>query len=44
MAVESLNVNTKEKDNSLVEFQETLKEAVTILNYPPQVYEFLKRY
>ncbi|MFJ7728119.1 Glu/Leu/Phe/Val dehydrogenase [Neobacillus sp. NPDC097160] len=45
MAVESLNMNTKEKeqDNSLIEFQETLKEAVTILNYPVQVYEFLKK-
>ncbi|MFK9089896.1 Glu/Leu/Phe/Val family dehydrogenase [Bacillus salipaludis] len=32
-----------EQDNSLIEFQETLKEAVTILNYPVQVYEFLKK-
>jgi glutamate dehydrogenase len=32
-----------EKDNSLAEFQETLKEAVEIMNYPPQVYEFLKK-
>jgi glutamate dehydrogenase len=27
----------------LVEFQETLKEAVEIMNYPSQVYEFLMR-
>jgi glutamate dehydrogenase len=46
MAVESLDLkNTKEreKDNSLSEFQETLKEAVNILNYPTQVFEFLKK-
>jgi glutamate dehydrogenase len=46
MAVESLDLkNTKEReqDNSLIEFQETLKEAVKILNYPPQVFEFLKK-
>lgn len=46
MAVESLDMkNTKEKeqDNSLIEFQETLKEAVNILNYPSQVFEFLKK-
>ncbi|MEH7095709.1 Glu/Leu/Phe/Val family dehydrogenase [Neobacillus vireti] len=33
----------KEKDNSLIEFQETLKEAVNILNYPAQVFELLKK-
>lgn len=49
MGVDSLDlknievVEEKEKDNSLVEFQETLKEAVDILNYPPQVFEFLKK-
>ena len=46
MAVESLDLkNTKEReqDNSLSEFQETLKEAVNILNYPTQVFEFLKK-
>lgn len=47
MTIESLDVKkkevTEEKDNSLLEFQETLKEATTILNYPPQVFEFLKR-
>ncbi|WML60674.1 Glu/Leu/Phe/Val dehydrogenase [Neobacillus sp. PS2-9] len=32
-----------EKDNSLTEFQETLREAAGILNYPPQVFEFLKK-
>jgi glutamate dehydrogenase len=35
--------DVKEKDNSLIEFQETLKVAVDILNYPPQVFEFLKK-
>jgi glutamate dehydrogenase len=47
MAIESLdlkkNESIKEKDNSLIEFQEILKEAVDILNYPPQVFEFLKK-
>jgi glutamate dehydrogenase len=47
MAIESLdlkkNEGVKEKDNSLIEFQEILKEAVDVLNYPPQVYEFLKK-
>jgi glutamate dehydrogenase len=47
MAIESLdlkkNEGVKEKDNSLIEFQEILKEAVDILNYPPQVFEFLKK-
>lgn len=46
MPVESLDMkNTKERvqDNSLIEFQETLKEAVNILNYPTQVFEFLKK-
>ncbi|NHC41863.1 Glu/Leu/Phe/Val dehydrogenase [Bacillus sp. MM2020_1] len=46
MAVESLDLkNTKEReqDNSLSEFQETLKEAVNILNYPTQVFEFLRK-
>uniref|UniRef100_UPI00313D75C8 Glu/Leu/Phe/Val family dehydrogenase n=1 Tax=Bacillus sp. OTU2372 TaxID=3043858 RepID=UPI00313D75C8 len=33
----------KEKDNSLIEFQETLREAANILNYPAQVFEFLKK-
>ncbi|CRK81704.1 Glu/Leu/Phe/Val family dehydrogenase [Neobacillus massiliamazoniensis] len=47
MTIDSLDVKkkevTEEKDNSLLEFQETLKEAVDILNYPPQVFEFLKK-
>jgi glutamate dehydrogenase len=47
MAIESLdlkkNEGVKEKDNSLIEFQEILKEAVDLLNYPPQVFEFLKK-
>jgi glutamate dehydrogenase len=47
MAIDSLdlkkNEGVKEKDNSLIEFQEILKEAVDILNYPPQVFEFLKK-
>ncbi|WP_446715866.1 Glu/Leu/Phe/Val family dehydrogenase [Bacillus sp. OTU2372] len=37
------NVAGKEKDNSLIEFQETLREAANILNYPAQVFEFLKK-
>ncbi|WP_144566408.1 Glu/Leu/Phe/Val dehydrogenase [Neobacillus bataviensis] len=37
------NVAGKEKDNSLIEFQETLREAANILNYPVQVFEFLKK-
>jgi len=37
------NVASKEKDNSLIEFQETLREAANILNYPAQVFEFLKK-
>jgi glutamate dehydrogenase len=47
MAIESLDLKKsegiKEKDNSLIEFQEILREAVVILNYPPQVFEFLKK-
>lgn len=47
MAINSINQKKDEvlpeKDNSLTEFQETLKEAVDIMNYPPQVYEFLKK-
>lgn len=47
MAIESLglkmNEGVKKKDNSLIEFQETLKEAVDILKYPPQVFEFLSK-
>lgn len=50
MAVESLDMkntkgllNEKEEDNSLIEFQETLREAISILNFPPQVFEFLKK-
>lgn len=45
MAVESAG-STKmgeEQENSLIEFQEILKEAVSIMNYPPQVYDFLKK-
>lgn len=46
MAVKSVGLqknDEKEKDNSLKEFQEILKEAVDILRYPDQVYEFLKK-
>ncbi|TWD98781.1 glutamate dehydrogenase [Neobacillus bataviensis] len=47
MSIESVevkrNVAGKEKDNSLIEFQETLREAANILNYPVQVFEFLKK-
>ncbi len=47
MAIDSLNVKkdevVREKDHPLVEFQETLKEAVEIMNFPPQVFEFLKK-
>jgi glutamate dehydrogenase len=47
MAIESIDMKkiegVKEKDNSLIEFQEILKEAVDILNYPPQVFEFFKK-
>jgi glutamate dehydrogenase len=31
-----------EKDNSLQEFQDTLFEAIEIMNYPSQIYDFLK--
>jgi glutamate dehydrogenase len=47
MSIHSINQKKDEvqleKDNSLAEFQETLKEAVEIMNFPPQVYEFLKK-
>nr|WP_275677229.1 Glu/Leu/Phe/Val dehydrogenase [Neobacillus drentensis] len=47
MAIKSIEVKKneagKEKDNSLIEFQETLKEAANILNYPAQVFELLKK-
>lgn len=47
MAIESLDLNRnealKEKDDSFLEFQETLREAVNILNFPSQVFEFLKK-
>lgn len=47
MTMDSTNVKKtetfKEHDNSLLEFQETLKEAVQVLNFPDQVYEFLKK-
>ncbi len=47
MAIDSLDLNRREdlteQDNSLSEFQETLREAVEIMNYPTQVYEFLKK-
>ncbi|WP_286229461.1 Glu/Leu/Phe/Val family dehydrogenase [Neobacillus mesonae] len=47
MTIHSLNVKKEEilteKDNALVEFQETLREAVEIINYPKQVFEFLKK-
>jgi glutamate dehydrogenase len=47
VAIDSLEQKRKEvlpeEDNALLEFQETLKEAVLILNYPTQVYEFLKK-
>ncbi|MDR7002691.1 Glu/Leu/Phe/Val dehydrogenase [Neobacillus niacini] len=37
------DTNFKEQDNSLIEFQETLREAANILNYPSQVFEFLSK-
>ncbi|MET3196125.1 Glu/Leu/Phe/Val dehydrogenase [Bacillus sp. OAE603] len=42
--VENLEVvsNQIEKDNSLQEFQETLSEAINTMNFPKQVFEFLK--
>lgn len=47
LSIKSVNLNqnqsVKEQDNSLLEFQETLQEAVNIMNYPPQVYEFMKK-
>jgi len=47
VSIKSVNVKqneaVKEKDNSLLEFQETLQEAVNILNYPPQVFELIKK-
>ncbi|GHH97733.1 Glu/Leu/Phe/Val family dehydrogenase [Neobacillus kokaensis] len=47
MAIKSLDVKKDkiltEKDNALLEFQETLKEAVEIMNYPKQVFEVLKK-
>ena len=47
MSIESVEVKRnearKERDNSLIEFQETLREAANILNYPAQVFEFLKK-
>ena len=47
MSIKSIEVKKneagKEKDNSLIEFQETLREAVNILNYPAQVFELLKK-
>lgn len=47
MSIESVEVKRneagKERDNSLVEFQETLREAANILDYPAQVFEFLKK-
>ncbi|MED4207621.1 Glu/Leu/Phe/Val dehydrogenase dimerization domain-containing protein, partial [Neobacillus mesonae] len=47
MTIHSLNVKKEgiltEKDNALVEFQETLRDAVEIINYPKQVFEFLKK-
>jgi glutamate dehydrogenase len=44
MAVKSAegSRNQMEKDNSLKEFQETLREAIEVLGYPHQVYDFLK--
>jgi glutamate dehydrogenase len=47
VSIESVEVKrneaSKERDNSLIEFQETLREAANILNYPAQVFEFLKK-
>lgn len=36
-------IEVERKDDSLIEFQETLKEAIEIMNYPDQVFEFLKK-
>lgn len=45
MSVELAGSNSlkTKKDNSLMEFQEILKEAVGIMKYPEQVYEFIKK-
>jgi len=41
--VKSQRVNQEsEKDNSLQEFQDILKEAIGVLNYPDQVFDFIK--
>ncbi|WP_042353805.1 Glu/Leu/Phe/Val family dehydrogenase [Bacillus rubiinfantis] len=46
MAIESLetkSIQVETEDNALLEFQETLKEAVSLMKYPLQVFEFLKK-
>jgi glutamate dehydrogenase len=47
MAIDSLNYKKNEvfmeNDNSLFEFQDTLREAINLMNYPSQVFEFLKK-
>lgn len=44
MVVESVGLKKmEEKDNSLIEFEKNLKEAVNVLKLPSQVFEFLKK-
>ncbi|WP_318502902.1 Glu/Leu/Phe/Val dehydrogenase [Bacillus sp. T3] len=44
MSVESKSQAVeRKKDSPLSDFQETLREAISILNYPEQVYDFLKK-
>jgi len=43
MANTSNHGETVELNNPLEEFQETLKEAISYLNYPKEVFEFLKQ-
>lgn len=40
--VENLETINQQIDNSLQEFRETLQEAINTMNYPKQVYDFLK--
>lgn len=42
MAVKTEGIKKREKDNSLQEFQDILKEAIDVLDYPDQVFDFLK--
>ncbi|MGE7766963.1 Glu/Leu/Phe/Val family dehydrogenase [Peribacillus sp. NPDC096540] len=42
MAVKTEGIKKRQKDNSLQEFQDILKEAIDVLDYPDQVFDFLK--